>query len=211
MDTLSPQRLEQLAAQLASKPDAAIREAIKGYTIDDRLALKLAIDLARTTRGLTAQADEPPGRRPFEQNGEYWCRHLGVDGPTTLKALDEKLSAAGLEASVRIECKTFAMEQGWLSPGLGHRIEAHKDVPLLSVEMAGVFRAAGLDPDASYTPQEVDEALATSQLAVHEKMALRTEMAARHRVTGSDTMGDWQTKVQVLHQRMAALRRLVRG
>jgi hypothetical protein len=214
MDTLSPQRLEQLAAQLASKPDAAIREAIKGFAIDDRLALKLAIDLARTTRGLTAQAEETPSsRHVFEQDGSYHLRRLGVTGPLSLPDLEARMTAAGLPPEIRVACKVEAEQRKWLPPSLGHRLAATDDAPPLSLEMNTLFHRVGLDPDHSYSQAELDAVFEGSDLAVHERMAIRGELALRHRLraSGGKARDDWHQKAEALRDRLSRLQQLVRG
>jgi len=212
--TLTAKRIEHLARELAARSDQAIRQAISEYDPESRLALKIAVTMARRSRGISAQTDDAPqGRRAGEQDGAYWVRQLGIDGPIDIRSLEAKLAAADVPTHVGVEVKSELADRQWLaSGGFGYRAPARDDQPL-SLEMAGLYRAAGLEPDGLYTPREVDEALAASSLAMHERMAIRTEMGARSQVSaaGSDAVDDWQTKVQMLNHRMAALRRLVRG
>ena len=212
MMSLSPQRIERLAGELAARSGQAVLEAIKRYDVETKVAIRHAIGMQREAHGIQAQVAEPPTRRAGEQDGAYWCRRLKIHGPTTLLRVEAAMAAAQLPANVRIEVKTFAAEQGWLSPMLGHRLA--DETPALSLEMAALYRAAHLSPDDVYTPQEVDAALAASLLATHETMALRTELVAHHQLTqaaSGEARDDWHQKAEALRDRLVRLRQLVHG
>jgi hypothetical protein len=224
---LTAKRIEGLAHELATRSDQAVREAIKQYDVDTRLALKLAIDLQRDARGMQAQADDPPGRHLGEQNGAYWLRRLNVHGPITQKSLEAKMTKAGLDTGIRIEVKLMAIEHGWLSQGLGYRMSAagelatdqngrplgrmatdsaaidHRSEPV-SVEMRSLYRRAGLQTDQTYSQQEINEALAQSDLPTVHTMALRQELHMRRQVRASsqDTLADRLTTLRALQRRL---------
>jgi hypothetical protein len=220
--TLTPGRIEVMARELAARSDRDVAEAIKRYDAQDKIALKHAVQMAREAQGITLDgAAEVPGRRIGEQDGAYWLRRLNVHGPIDLKTLEAKMTAAGLKPELRIEIKCEAIERKWLAPSLGYRVTAAGELatdqdgrplgrmasddaainygpPPLSLEMAGLFTRAGLREDRSYSQQEVDETLWTSDLSPMQKMACRQELHMRRqlRASGLDT----------LHERLAALR-----
>jgi hypothetical protein len=212
MMSLSLQRIERLAHELTARSDQAVLEAIKRYDVETKVAIRHAIGMQREAQGLQAQADEPSGRRPFEPDGAYWLRRLHSHGPIDLKALDVKLSVAGLEPRVRMEIKTEAVQRGWLAGGLGYRIDGPEDVAApLAVAMRALYHRAGLEEDHLYTEAEVNERLQHPELDTEQRIALRGELALHHQIcaAGDHTGDDRLTaKITALGQQLAALRRL---
>jgi hypothetical protein len=224
--TLTAKRLEVMAQELAARSDRDVTAAIKRYDPEDKIALKHAIQMQREAQGISLDgAAEVPGRRIGEMDGSYWLRHLGVHGPIDLKTLEAKMAAASLEPGLRIEIKCEAIERGWLSKMLGYRLAAQGELqtdqdgrPLgrmatdeatvnhgpepLSLEMAGLYRRAGLQEDGSYAQHEVDQAFANSDLTTLQKMAVRHSLAMRRQVRASG--------LSTLDERLAALRALPR-
>jgi hypothetical protein len=207
MMSLSPQRLTRLARDLAAYTNQAVQEAITPYDVETRVAIQHAIGMQREAQGIQAKADAPPGRRPFEPDGVYWLRRLGIAGPIALPTLNAKLDAAGLTPEVRIEIKCTAIERQWLAPSVGYRATVAYSLEPLSVQMRGFYRRAGLAEDRTYTPEEVNEALAQSDLLMVHKVALREELHLRRQIRASsqDARAEWLTTLHALQRRLQRL------
>jgi len=225
MMTLTAKRIEHLASSLAASNDADVTTAIKRYDVETKVAIRLAIELQREAQGIQAKAADVPGRQIGEQDGSYWLRRMGVTGPITQREIENRMTAAGLEPHVRIECKLECVERRWMSKGLGYRLSAaglatdqvqddslasdHSVVnygpEALSLQMAGLYRRANLLEDHSYSKSEVDLALSSSDLSITQRMAIRHSLAMRHqlRASGVDTLA-------TLNERLTALRMLQR-
>jgi hypothetical protein len=207
---MTAKRIEGLSRELAARSDRDVTAAIKQYDPETKIAVRHAISLQREAQGIQAKADDPPGRRLGEQNGSYWLRRLNVHGSIALKTLEAKMAEAGLETGLRMEIKCEAIERGWLSQGLGYRVSAGSEIgsqALLSVEMAALYRRVGLQEDGTYTRGDIDERLATSDLSVTQKMAIRGELVLRQqlRASGLDTLHEKLTALHALQRRLQRL------
>jgi hypothetical protein len=222
--TLTAKRIEAMARELAASSDKHVTEAIKRYDPEAKIAIRHAIQMQREAQGITLDgAAAVPGRRVGEQDGSYWLRRLSVYGPIDLKTLEAKMTAAALAPGLRIEIKCEAIERGWLSKMLGYRLAAQGELqtdqdgrPLgrmatddatinygpgpLSLQMAGLYRRAGLREDGSYSQGEVDERLGTSDLTPLQRMAIRQELHTRRQVRAS-TLDTWDDRLAALRQR----------
>jgi hypothetical protein len=197
--TLTAKRIEHLARELAARSDRDVTETIKQYDPEEKIALKHAIAMQREARGISMDgAAEVPGRRLGEQDGSFWLRRLNIHGPIDLKTLEARMTTAGLTPELRIEIKSEAIERRWLSPM--YRVSAMGELSTdqvrdgrlasdqaaidygpepLSLEMAGLYRRAGLQEDRTYSAQEVDSALSNSDLTTMHRIAVRHSLGTR--------------------------------
>jgi hypothetical protein len=227
MMTLTAKRIEHLAHELVGCSDQDITTAIKRYDPEDKIAVRLAIELQREAQGIQAKAAEPVGRRFGEQDGSWWLRRLNIDGPIDVKTLEAKMSEAALGPELRIAIKCEAMERRWLSKGLGYRISAAElatdqvredrlasdhavidyGLPPLSLEMFGLFNRASLQENHTYAPHEVDELLRNSDLTTLQRMALRQELHMRRQVRASkrDTLDEKLEALRQIHHQRRSL------
>jgi hypothetical protein len=228
--SLTAKRIERLAHELAPRSDREVSQAINRFDVEEKIALRQAIAMQREAQGIHLDgAAEVPGRRPGEQNGAYWLRRLNVHGPIDLKTLEAKITAAGLQPGVRIEIKCEAIERKWLARGLGYRVSAAGELATdqdgrprgrmatddsqyqpetvpMSLEMSTLFKRAGLEEHRTYSPQEVDEALAGSDLSVMQRMAVRQELHTRRQLRASG-LNTWEERFTRLHELNRRLQR----
>jgi hypothetical protein len=136
---------------------------------------------------------------------------MHIYGPLSQQELETRMAEEHLDPRIRMECKIECEQRRWLAPSLGYRANAAGELATvdygpepLSLQMAGLYRRVGLREQGSYSQQEVDEALSSSDLNVSQRMAIRHSLAMRRQVraSGRDTLDKQLTALRALQRRL---------